>query len=136
VNRPKVGSHITVTINRPTYYYYAKNPTITIEYQGIVEPPEPWYSSHQFRLSSDDPRVPFRTIDLQNVEKIVDGTGKTSVKSTISQLPNDMRVISIKGSKGNFYNVTMKGNRAISCTCTGFSFRKSCRHLKEAENLR
>ncbi len=33
----------------------------------------------------------------------------------------------VKGSKGEIYTVTM-GARP-SCTCTGFQFRKSCKHI-------
>lgn len=36
----------------------------------------------------------------------------------------------VKGSRGEVYTVTL-GPRP-TCTCAGFSFRKTCRHIKEA----
>lgn len=43
------------------------------------------------------------------------------------------RVVMISGSRGNNYTVELsdKGN---SCTCSGFQFRRTCRHIQEAMN--
>jgi len=38
----------------------------------------------------------------------------------------------VKGSKGNLYTVTRTG-KIWSCTCTGFQFRKDCKHIREAK---
>mgnify|MGYP003333236059 FL=1 len=37
-------------------------------------------------------------------------------------------LIEVKGSKGNTYYIDPD---AKSCTCSGYSFRKTCRHLNE-----
>jgi hypothetical protein len=40
------------------------------------------------------------------------------------------RTWTVKGSKGDEYKVSeVNGN--LSCTCSGFRFRGSCRHIKE-----
>ena len=37
----------------------------------------------------------------------------------------------VKGSKGNVYTVT-KNKSSYTCTCPGFTFRKSCKHVSSA----
>lgn len=40
--------------------------------------------------------------------------------------------ITVKGSKGNEYTVSYNPtSKVISCTCTGYQFRKKCKHQKE-----
>ena len=42
----------------------------------------------------------------------------------------------VKGSTGNLYTVTMfEPSRANGCTCKGWTYRRSCRHLRIAEKL-
>lgn len=36
----------------------------------------------------------------------------------------------VKGSKGNVYTVTRRENGSWHCTCTGFHYRKNCRHIQ------
>lgn len=35
----------------------------------------------------------------------------------------------VKGSKGNSYTVKLSGG-SYSCTCTGYGFRRKCRHIE------
>jgi hypothetical protein len=45
-------------------------------------------------------------------------------------------VIRVRSSDGvSFYNVTMKGGKAVMCECQGFVYRNQCRHLAEAERI-
>lgn len=53
-------------------------------------------------------------------EKTDSKTFKVKVKSNL---------IEIKGSKGNSYQVDPE---AHTCTCPGFTFRGSCKHITEA----
>lgn len=41
------------------------------------------------------------------------------------------RSITVKGSKGDVYVVTIE-NKRKTCTCAGFGFRKSCKHILQA----
>lgn len=41
--------------------------------------------------------------------------------------------IVIEGSNGNEYAVTIENGVATSCTCPGYTFRKTCKHLAMAE---
>jgi len=40
----------------------------------------------------------------------------------------------IKGSKGDSYTVTSKDGQ-WNCTCTGFGFRRKCKHIESAKSL-
>jgi hypothetical protein len=54
---------------------------------------------------------------------------KVSVKAEVTE----GRVIEVKGSKGDVYQVTeLNGN--YSCTCSGFRFRGDCKHVKSQAN--
>ena len=41
----------------------------------------------------------------------------------------------IKGSKGNVYTVSIDENGRGNCTCSGFAFRRSCKHIEEVKNV-
>lgn len=41
------------------------------------------------------------------------------------------RVVEVAGSKGSIYRVTI-GPNGRACDCTGFKFRRACRHIAEA----
>lgn len=41
------------------------------------------------------------------------------------------KTVRVKGSKGDTYVVTIKGGHK-TCTCAGFGFRRTCKHIKEA----
>jgi uncharacterized Zn finger protein len=44
------------------------------------------------------------------------------------QVSDTPKTIKIAGSKGAFYTVTVHGTKK-TCTCAGFSFRRSCKHI-------
>lgn len=52
---------------------------------------------------------------------------KTDSKSFKVKVKSDL--IEVKGSKGNSYQVDPE---AHTCTCPGFTFRGSCKHITEA----
>jgi len=52
-------------------------------------------------------------------------------KTKLQEEEPEGRVIEVRGSRGDIYKVVeLNGN--YSCTCSGFKFRGSCRHVKEA----
>jgi hypothetical protein len=50
-------------------------------------------------------------------------------KSQISQSDAPKQVFEVEGSKGNKYTVKQAANDSWSCTCAGFGYRNSCRHV-------
>lgn len=129
VPKCKPGQTLTITVRHPEIYYYADDAWRDTVYKNVeVLPPEKWLSSAQFMITSDDPRMGFRVIDIKNVTDISNGAPSDGTDTGV-------QTVNIKGSKGNKYLVTLQDGRAVSCTCPGYSFRKTCRHLKEAETL-
>lgn len=126
---PKVGSTITLTTRYKSLYYNSTSEWDETTYEDVeVLPPESWLTSSQFMITSNTRRMPFRVIEIGNVVALSGGSRAKGIDSGV-------QTVSIKGSKGNEYHVTVENGRALSCTCPGYQFRKSCRHLKEAEQL-
>lgn len=68
-----------------------------------------------------------RIIDKSNVVNIDGETIEIPVQAS------KVKEILVKGSKGDTYVVTIEGKR-YNCTCSGFQFRRSCRHIMEARS--
>lgn len=43
------------------------------------------------------------------------------------------KTFTVKGSKGDVYEVSVQNN-SWSCTCSGFGFRRKCRHIDSVKN--
>ena len=83
-----------------------------------------WLAPGQLALSTGDPEFPFRVL---NKSLIVSINNKV-----IHQKDSEVKTFSVKGSKGDTYTVTV-GSGKMHCTCSGFQFRKSCKHVKEVD---
>lgn len=77
----------------------------------------------ELALSTGNPEWPVRVIQRKWIESI-DGVAHI--------VPASSKVLTrvVRGSKGEEYVVTGQGSTA-TCTCTGFAFRKTCKHVKE-----
>ena len=42
-----------------------------------------------------------------------------------------IKTYKIPGSAGNVYTITITENSKITCSCPGFTFRRSCKHTKK-----
>ena len=54
-------------------------------------------------------------------------------KNPFKAVKQDPTLIEVKGSKGNEYLVIRQKGQ-YNCTCPGFTYRKSCRHIQEVGN--
>ena len=90
------------------------------EYEGEEVKPK-WVSADELALTTGDPEWPVRVIQRSLIISI-DGT---SVSQPSSKALNRI----VRGSKGDEYVVSNASGR-WTCTCSGFQFRKSCRHLE------
>lgn len=130
---PKIGSTITVVVRAhpykpvwvPQWNAYTSPGPETKTYTGVVQTSDSWMSKDQFNLTTGLPNFPVRTITMKDVVSI-NGAG-------VAEQKEDLRVVKVSGSKvGSTYDVTIRDGVAEHCTCDGFRFRRSCRHLKEA----
>ena len=98
------------------------------EYEGKVLPPYKWLNDRQFCMSGDND-WPIRVITMDFVEdlKILSGDAK--------KIDTDVKTWEVPGSKGNKYVVT-RNSQGWSCTCTGFQFRKTCKHVSELSGVK
>ena len=121
---PRVGSLVRVTTKFKNHVLYRTGEYTLNTYVGTVGSTHKLLAPNSFVLSTPDtPYFPKREINLSNVVTLdyLDGTCAEQVES------NDQTWI-VKGSKGNSYTVTRIGNK-LNCTCTGFQFRRKCKHL-------
>ena len=114
-----------VTTRWPNAWLFATSPWQDNTYEGVVVRSNAWDQPDTFKLQVANAAHPTPIIKLSRVHKLefVSGEGK-AVSDTVKS-------IKVAGSKGNVYTVTKVGDQ-WSCTCTGFQYRKACKHLDEA----
>ena len=102
---------------------YAFNIPKYVEYTGTVIKSPVWVSADCFCITTGNPSFPLRILSKSD---IVDGYKLPDVEPVIS---NKTKTYTVQGSK-NTYVVT-EDNGKLSCNCTGFSYSKDCKHIKE-----
>lgn len=122
-----IGNTVTIKVENilwPSRHLYA-NGVVGSQfnyYTGTIMR-EKWFAVDEIGITTGNPDFPFRRIRRERILE-VNGTDVT-----LAPLPKIERIErTIEGSKGNTYTVIKEGSRA-TCTCTGFSFRKTCKHL-------
>lgn len=130
--KPPVGAKMRVTSDWSTHLKHTPRwlPRIVVD-EGEILPPEDWDDAHTLRISTGNPDFPAAAIPLRLVVDMVDlDTMATVPKQEVKETPVLIEV-SIPGSKGEIYVVTRDSRGIWACTCKGFGFRRSCRHVKE-----
>ena len=121
---PKVGSQVVVT----TQYrnVLLGGPEFMLKRtQGVVIAPEKWLNPNEFMVATGNPQHPKAVIHASKVKHIDYVTGSGSVA------PSSVKTFRITSkSSGKSYIVSADGGK-ISCTCTGFSYRKTCKHSEK-----
>lgn len=111
-----------VKIKNPLWPYrkaYAFPVQEFLMYDGeLVDSPS--WAKDKLCLSTNDSRFNIRVLDKEDV------IGNGFVKKK----PKTVKTWQIEGSKNNTYTVTNDLGK-WSCTCVGFSFRRSCKHIME-----
>lgn len=127
---PTPGCHIAITFEFPSYVIgSAKVNKTTIT--GIVEKATQFTPPNFIRLVTDfDNPVPIREIPLDRVTNIEYANGQAAAHEAIS---DETQSWTINGSGGSKYNVICAKNK-WTCTCPGFQFRKTCRHIQELKD--
>ena len=93
------------------------------EYTGIVVH-EKWYGDDNIGLTTDMKHFPVRVLSLANIVEVM------GAKVDYTPVKSSRETITVQGSKGNTYVVTKENGKA-TCSCPGFGFRKTCKHVQE-----
>ena len=125
--QPTVGKKIRVTTRFREINYWARNEWLDTTYEGVVGRSDRTVPEGSFMLlTPQDSRMPTRVIALGRVIALEYADGATAAKRTVADA---VKVWQVEGSKGAVYTVTEEqGQRR--CTCPGFQFRKTCRHVQ------
>lgn len=126
---PEIGSRVQVTTSFRETYLFADSPFRLTDYEGDVVAGDPWTPADSFKLFTGNPHYPYSVISVENVKDIKYLKGQAG-----RQVNSDSRTWQVEGSKGSTYTVTQTGTK-WSCTCSGFQFRRQCRHIKEKQNV-
>lgn len=128
--KPAVGTWVRLTINNSYSANIFKHNFYRVMGR-VTNLPMDRYPADAFGLFVADDAIPQRVILLRNVYSINGVRVRfVDVPKALSK-PQVVRTFSITGSKGDVYSVeTMNGN--WSCTCKGYSFRRTCAHISQA----
>jgi hypothetical protein len=107
----------------PIFYYEPS--IVTFVGELLVNPKH--VADDCITLSRND-FIPYRVIPKRDIISM-DGEPAVTEPSTKST-----QTWNVSGSKGNPYIVTRSHNH-WSCTCSGFSFRRDCKHIREKKNV-
>lgn len=123
-----VGDVVTIKVINPLYHTRDRSADGVvgpqfIEYTGTVIK-QKWFKPNEIGLTTNDVLFPFRVL---NIDRIVEVGGN---KVDYSTTKSDTVTKTVQGSKGETYIVTKNGNN-VHCTCNGYRFRNTCKHVKE-----
>lgn len=120
MTKPAINSVVKVT-TAWTMPEYHENHT-----EGRVVANDSWMTPDQFVVETGNPDYPKSIISLHYVKDIEYVSG-SSVTVDLEDF-----VQTVTGSRGEAYTVARK-NQAWTCTCTGFKFRRNCKHIGQAQ---
>lgn len=135
---PRVGEKIKVEVKHTSNLLpklYPKAPK-SVVYEGQVLRSEDYDPPGTIRITGEGD-MPLRVILINRILKW-NGVktdfkpSKTTIASPKVKEPKERFVI-VKGSKGNKYKVTIDARGNKTCTCTGFGYRRTCRHINEVK---
>lgn len=122
-----VGNTVTVKVRNSLYDVrdrYANGyvgPEFNV-YTGTVVH-QKWYGDDKIGLTTDMPHYPVRVIDKARIVEVM------GAKVDYVPVKSSREVIPVKGSKGKTYTI-IKENGKATCSCPGFGFRKTCKHVQ------
>lgn len=93
-------------------------------FYGDLLPTPSWVGKDAICISADIPSK-MRIIPRHQIISIDDKAQEPTPETPLSK-----KTFKVNGSKGNVYTVTING-KYKNCTCPGFGFRRSCKHILE-----
>jgi len=128
-NRPQVGEKVKIeSRDLSRVEGWPKNRTSTFE--GVVVPTFSWLDPSSICISSDDPKIPVRSFNIQNVVKITRENGSESKPAPPQK--EESKSWTVNGSKGAVYVVIKNGTR-WGCNCVAGQFNRACKHVREIQ---
>jgi hypothetical protein len=108
---------------------FGEQPT-TLTFAGKIVGRADYDPKDSLRITGDN-RMPIRVITFA---KIVSYNGKpfkyTPTVAVDPKKPAPPKVVKVEGSKpGKFYDLTISADGSKMCSCPGFGFRGSCKHI-------
>ena len=102
----------------------------TIKYTGKVVGSADYDPKDSLRITGDS-QMPIRVITFK---KIVTMNGQpfkyTPTVVVDPKKPTPPKTVQVEGSKpGKFYTITIAADGGKTCSCPGFGFRGSCKHI-------
>jgi hypothetical protein len=126
---PDVGCQVAISFEFPSYVI--ASPQIKTTITGIVEKATKFTPPNFIRIVTDfDSPVRVREIPLDRITNIEYADGRVADRESLKE---DTETWSVEGSRGSRYTVIRTKN-SWTCSCPGFQFRKSCRHIKECQS--
>ena len=123
---PKVGSRVRITTMYPNHVVYRgdTNGYVTYVREGIVVQ-SIFRDPFMFAVKTGAPEHPVSEFNAksQHVVKIEYVTGSAT------QVATDKKAWKVKSTDGKKFYIVERVNGKFSCTCTGFEFRKDCKHI-------
>ena len=121
------GTVVTLKVRNPNWEARDRYASGVIRefsvYTGTVMR-QKWFGDNEVGLTTTEKRNPFRVIRMENIAEI-DG----AVASYVAPVKVEPKTVIVLGSKGEKYTVIKDGLKS-SCSCKGWSFRKTCKHIE------
>jgi hypothetical protein len=124
------GDTVTIKVKNPVwpmrkaYASYIHIPEFNT-YTGRVVRDHRAIKPGQIGLTTDEPIFDLRVIDVERIVGVND-----TVVTPLEKTEPTVKTWTVQGSKGKTYTVTLDHGR-YDCSCPGFQFRKSCKHVDE-----
>ena len=127
---PDSGCKVAITFEFPSYVLVGPRVNKTT-ISGVVEKATRFTPPDSIRIITDfDSPVRIREIPLSRITNLEFADGRIAVQQAVKQ---DTETWLVDGSRGSKYTVVRTQNK-WTCTCPGFQFRRSCRHIQELQN--
>lgn len=116
---------VTVRMRSPTLF---GGRWVEETFVGEVVPNFKWLSDAQLCLTTGEPNFPVRVLEKRWITA-VDGVEHAPPP------PRRAGVRRVAGSRGDVYTVSTDEGGVATCTCKGFVYRRSCRHVSECGDV-
>jgi hypothetical protein len=127
---PLAGSRVAITFEFPSYVLVGPKVNKTT-ISGVVETATKFTPPDFVRIITDfDSPVRIREVPLNRIIQIEYADGTQAPQQAIN---NETKTWVVEGSRGSRYTV-IRNKSSWSCTCPGFQFRRSCKHVQELKD--